>query len=174
MRMSTEPSSGSHSNRSGHDTKPWYRYGWVWFLIGIPASSVILGSIFIYISFTQADSLVADDYYKQGRGINQRLEKDQAAVDRGITITPTIRAQSNGNQRIEVRFSANTGIVPPELLRLRLSHPTLDQKDILATLVRSGPGLYRSDVPGISAGRWYVQLEDENSEWRVRSVWIVE
>lgn len=172
MRMSTEPSSSASHN--GRDTKPWYRYGWVWFLIGIPASSVILGSVFIYISFTQADSLVADDYYKQGRGINQRLEKDQAAADRGITLTPTIRAQSNGNQRIEVRFIANAGTVPPELLRLRLSHPTLDRKDILATLVKSGSGLYRSEVPGISAGRWYVQLEDENSEWRVRSVWIVE
>jgi uncharacterized protein len=172
MRMSTQPHSSTSHN--GRDTKPWYRYGLAWFVIGIPVSSIITGSIFIWISFSQADSLVADDYYKQGRGINQRLEKDQAAADRGITITPTIRAQANGSQRIEVRFTAHAGTATPALLRLRLSHPTLDQKDILATLVKSGSGLYRSDVPGISAGRWYVQLEDENSEWRVRSVWIVE
>ncbi len=172
MRMSTEP---SHPARPmNRDTKPWYRYGWVWFLIGIPASSVILGSIFIWISFTQADSLVADDYYKQGRGVNQRLEKDQAAVDRGIKLNANIKAQPNGDQRIEIRFAADPGIQAPELLRIRLSHPTIDQRDILATLVRVSPGVYRTDVPGISAGRWYVQVEDEHSDWRVRSVWTVE
>lgn len=172
MRMSTEP---NHSSRpASQDTKPWYRYGWVWFLIGIPATSVVLGSIFIWISFTQADSLVADDYYKQGRGINQRLEKDQAAADRGIKLNASIKAQPNGDQRIEVRFVANPGVQAPELLRLRLSHPTIDQKDILATLVKSGPGLYRTDVPGISAGRWYVQVEDDHSDWRVRAVWTID
>lgn len=172
MRMSTEP---NHPSRpANQDTKPWYRYGWVWFLIGIPATSVVLGSIFIWISFTQADSLVADDYYKQGRGINQRLEKDQAAADRGIKLNASIKAQPNGDQRIEVRFVANPGVQAPELLRLRLSHPTIDQKDILATLIKSGPGLYRTDVPGISAGRWYVQVEDDHSDWRVRAVWTID
>lgn len=172
MRMSTQP---NHPVRpAGQDTKPWYRYGWVWFLIGIPASSVVLGSIFIWISFTQADSLVADDYYKQGRGINQRLEKDQAAVDRGIKLDASIKARPNGNQRIEVRFASKPGIQAPELLRIRLSHPTIDQKDILATLVKSGPNLYRTEIPGVSAGRWYVQVEDDHGDWRVRSVWVID
>lgn len=172
MRMSTQPNQPPRSVLQ--DTKPWYRYGWVWFLIGIPASSVILGSIFIWISFKQADSLVADDYYKQGRGINQRLEKDQAAVDRGIKLHASIKAQPNGDQRIEIRLVANPGVELPELLRLRLSHPTIDRKDILATLVKSGSGLYRTDVPGISAGRWYVQVEDDHGDWRVRSVWMID
>ena len=171
MRMSTEPNAPPHPSRQ--DDKPWYRYGWVWFLIGIPGTSVVLGSIFIWISFSQADSLVADDYYKQGRAINQRLEKDQAATDRGIKLVSSIRAQPNGDQRIEVRYSANPGVEVPELLRLRLSHPTIDQKDILATLVKAQDGVYRTDVPGISVGRWYVQVEDDNSVWRVRSVWTV-
>ncbi|WVN41080.1 FixH family protein [beta proteobacterium MWH-UniP1] len=172
MRMSTQPNQPARP--ANVDTKPWYRHGWVWFLIGIPATSVVLGSIFIWISFTQADSLVADDYYKQGRGINQRLEKDQAAVDRGVQLSSSVLAQPNGDQRIEIRFTAKPGVEAPEMLRIRLSHPTIDQRDILATLVKSGPGVYRTDVPGISSGRWYVQVEDDRGDWRVRSVWKID
>ena len=49
--------------------RPWYRHGWVWFLAGIPASAIIAGSITIWIAVSTADSLVADDYYKEGLAI---------------------------------------------------------------------------------------------------------
>ena len=173
MRMSTEPA--NPSPRPGErDPKPWYRYGWVWFLIGIPASAVISGVITFTIAVKTADSLVADDYYKEGRAINQRLEKDEAAVRQGIAAKASILPQPSGVQRIVVTLSANAGVTLPEALRLRLSHPTIDQKDVLATLVKSADGVYRSDVPGIAAGRWYAQLEDQESTWRIKATWTVQ
>lgn len=168
MQMSTEP---QHHHLS---TKPWYRHGWVWFLISIPGSAIVAGAITLWIAITTADSLVADDYYKEGRAINQRLEKDLAAADRGIALNASIRVLATGSQRIEVVFSAKPGVAAPEFIRLKLSHPTLNQMDILATLVKSGDRHYSSDVPGIAPGRWYAQLEDDQSMWRVKATWTVE
>lgn len=168
MHMSLEPQPAALS------AKPWYRHGWVWFLIGIPGSAIIAGGITLWIAITTADSLVADDYYKEGRAINQRLEKDLAATERGIVLEASIRALASGSQRIAVRFNARPGVVAPEFIRLRLSHPTLNQMDILATLVKSTDRHYTSDIPGIPAGRWYAQLEDDQSIWRVKATWTVE
>ena len=167
--------------------KPWYRYGWVWFLIGIPGSAVIAGSITIWIAFTMGDTLVADDYYKEGRAINQRLEKDEEAATRGIVIQPSVFRLPNGQTLIQVQYRAAPGQPEPEFIRLRMSHPTLDERDVLATLIRVAkpamapdvPGLgriahYQTQIPSVLAGRWYAQLEDENSVWRVKSTWVVE
>lgn len=156
--------------------KPWYRYGWVWFLIGIPASAVIAGSITIWIAVVYSDSLVADDYYKEGRAINQRLEKDAQASSLGVTLKTELPRSSGAGQIIYVSFSANTGVNAPEAIRLRLSHPTIDRMDILATLLPTpGPGnRYSTEVPEIAGGRWYVQLEDDASKWRVKTTWVIE
>jgi len=164
----------SAQHHSTHDHRPWYRHGWVWFLIGIPASAIIAGSITIWIAVSTADSLVADDYYKEGRAINQRLEKDQTAMDQAVVLQSTITPMPSGSQRIEVVFSAAQGVKPPAFIRLRLSHPTLNHMDILATLDQSGPQRYRSEVPGIAAGRWYAQMEDDQSTWRVKATWFVQ
>lgn len=128
----------------------------------------------MWIAMTRSDSLVADDYYKEGRAINQRLEKDQVAADRGIRLDTSIRPLASGAQRIEVRFGAQPGVSAPEFVRLRLSHPTLNQMDVLATLTRSTDGLYRTELPQLTPGRWYAQLEDDQSQWRVKATWQVE
>ncbi len=155
--------------------QPWYRHGWVWFVIAIPATSIVLGMIMLWISIKNADSLVADDYYREGRAINQRLEKDQAATSLGIKLSTSIIAQPSGRQRVEVRYFANPGVQAPEFMRAKLSHPTLNERDVLLTLEKTGePGLYRTEVPEITAGRWYVMIEDENSQWRVRATWTVD
>ncbi len=157
------------------ESSPWYQHGWVWFIIAIPATSIVLGMIMLWISIKNADSLVADDYYREGRAINQRLEKDQAAANLGITVSASIRAQANGSQRIEASFSAKPGVASPEIMRVRLSHPTLNERDVLLTLVKTGQAnVYRTEVPEIASGRWYAMIEDEQSQWRVRATWIIE
>lgn len=165
MRMATAPQS--------HSTTPWYRNGWVWFLICIPGSAVIAGSITILIAVKTADSLVADDYYKEGRAINQRLEKDDQAKALGVSLQSSIK-KSVGGHRIELQFAAKPGTAAPQSIHLLLSHPTLNHRDVKATLVKSGAATYTTEVPGLAAGKWYAQLEDSESVWRVKSTWTVE
>ncbi len=65
-------------------TLPWYRYGWPWFLISIPMVSVCLGSVMLYLAFNANNSLVVDDYYKEGKAYNLRIERDRLASLLGL------------------------------------------------------------------------------------------
>jgi hypothetical protein len=71
-------------------------------------------------------------------------------------------------------FKAKSSTEKPEFIRLKLAHPTLNHMDINATLQPGALGRYTSVVPGIAPGKWYAQLEDESSLWRVKTQWIVE
>jgi hypothetical protein len=53
--------------------KPWYREPWPWILMSGPAVVVVAGVATAWIAFATADSLVAEDYYKRGLTINDRL-----------------------------------------------------------------------------------------------------
>lgn len=56
-------------------SKPWYRQFWPWFIIALPTAAVV-GSITTAIIASQDGvNLVAEDYYKQGKEINQDLSK---------------------------------------------------------------------------------------------------
>ena len=48
-----------------------------------PGLVVVAGIATAVIAFRGADGLVADDYYKQGLGINRQIARDQAARDLG-------------------------------------------------------------------------------------------
>ena len=74
------------------NTPPWYRQFWPWFLIALPGSVVIASLVTVYIAFSGADSLVVDNYYRDGLAINQVLEQDRRAEALGspaATTAPT-------------------------------------------------------------------------------------
>jgi uncharacterized protein len=156
------------------DTKPWYRYGWVWFLIGIPGSSVVVGAAYIWVSITMGDSLVADDYYREGRAINQRLEKEEEGVRRGISLPGKIIQINESQIKIQVQFQAPGAEPRPASISLRMSHPTIDHLDINATLLPAGDRRFEALLPTIAPGRWHVQLQDQAAVWRVKTIWTVE
>jgi hypothetical protein len=153
--------------------RPWYRNGWVWFVIAIPGSAILFGIAMLWIASRSVDSLVVDDYYKEGQAINQRLEKDQIAIDYDIGLQTSIRQLESHAQRIDVIFSAKPNVPVPEFIRLRLAHPTLKQLDTQATLHKVGSNRYSTDIPELASGRWYAHLEDDQSVWRVRFTWTV-
>src|SRR5690606_30434138 len=68
-------------------SKPWYREPWPWFLIAGPAVVVLAGVITTVLAVRSSDGVVADDYYKQGLGINRTLERDARAQALGIAAT---------------------------------------------------------------------------------------
>ena len=50
---------------------PWYREPWPWLLMAGPAVVVVAGLFTAWLAVVHEDGLVADDYYKQGLGINK-------------------------------------------------------------------------------------------------------
>lgn len=50
--------------------KPWYKQFWPWFLIILPLTVVIWTVVTVIVFANNSVSLVTEDYYKKGKGIN--------------------------------------------------------------------------------------------------------
>jgi len=147
-----------------HDTKPWYKQFWPWFLIALPGSVVIAGLSTLYIANIHSDDLVADDYYKDGLAINRQLEKQQRAEAIGLT-AKLYFSQKNGVGLVEVTVIGLSGVEP---LNLALSHPLEADKDFSVQLRAAEPGVYSAALMRPVAARWHWTLESIGSTaWRL-------
>jgi uncharacterized protein len=64
-KQSTEP-----------DIKPWWNFGYVWFIISGPLIVVIAGFITFYLAVSRPDPAV-EDYYRKGIEINKTLDAER-------------------------------------------------------------------------------------------------
>jgi hypothetical protein len=106
--------------------KPWYRQFWPWFLIALPAISVVAGLTTLAIAIRNQDSLVRDDWYKDGKAINQSLARDGEATRQGMSAELQIDAMT-GEVTVLVSRQRKTSSAP--VSPLTLSHPTLAEQD---------------------------------------------
>lgn len=138
---------------------PWYRQFWPWFIIALPASAVIAGLTTLMIAINNADDLVADDWYRDGRAINRNLDAERLASQLGVSAT---LSQHNGV--VDVALRADAPLPWPETLQLFLRHPTQAKRDVTLTLVHQGNGRYSAPAALIEGER-YISLQDEH--WRL-------
>lgn len=143
------------------ESRPWYRHPWPWILMAGPAVVVIAGIITAWIAATTHDGLVADDYYKQGLAVNQRLARDDAAA--AIQLEARLRLTAN---RMDVSLVSRTGTPLPSRLRITLAHPTRGGEDQKLTL-EGEKGVYSGAISALGPGRWQVVIEDEANNWRL-------
>jgi len=138
--------------------KPWYREPWPWLLMSGPAIVVVAGIATAVIAFRGADGLVADDYYKQGLGINRQIARDEAA--RALGIAGTVRLEP-GTVRVELRATAAL----PDRLTLRFAHPARASDDRVVHLARRGEGLWEAPLADLPPGKWRAIVE--TAQWRI-------
>jgi uncharacterized protein len=141
---------------------PWYRQFWVWFVIAIPASSVVTGIILVTVAVKNADDLVLDEWYKEGRGTNRSMAAEILAADFGIGLA----AVTTGIDQTVVQFHASRDMIWPEQMTLQLRHRTLADQDREYVLIHEQDGRYllASHLP---AGRWHVRVASEDVSWRL-------
>lgn len=144
------------------DTKPWYKQFWPWFLIAIPCSSMIVGSFVLRFAYDGTNTMVVDDYYKEGRAINAQLDKIERAIELGIATQLNVQ---QGNIVLEFLNNAPTG---GEALKLDFFHVTLADRDFDVLLTRDANGLYRSNVDKPIQGKWRLRLMPLNESWKVQ------
>ena len=61
--------------------KPWHKQVWPWLLMLPPAISVIGGIAVLCVAVRTNDGLVAEDYYRRGVTINERLARERSAAE---------------------------------------------------------------------------------------------
>lgn len=140
---------------------PWYRQGWPWFLIALPAIAVVASIATLVIAVQTFDGMVVDDYYKEGRTIVQTIERTERAARLGLVARLQVRSES-----IIVELSAAAAADVPQRIVLTVAHPTRGGQD--QVLVLSGQdGVFRGALAPLSTGRWLFQIEDESRNWRM-------
>ncbi len=153
----------------------WYRNPLVWLMIGLPACSVVAGISTVIIAFQVFDGVVVDDYYARGKAINVTIERDVAALRRGLTAVATVTpaapestpAAGNpaGASAIELTVTALDVAHLPAILELALLHSTRGGLDVHVDLARTALGVYRAALPPLAPGKYFLQLEAE--DWRI-------
>lgn len=145
-----------------HD--PWYKQFWPWFFIVVPFITLIMGGVLLYLAINTQDTLVVDDYYKEGRVINATLAREQEAKVRNISTSLDINEGS-----VSLRFITGA---PDNGTAIRLSfyHTTLAERDVSVLLSRDATGVYRSFLEHDLTGKWRVTIEPLDLVWKLKTV----
>lgn len=154
---------------------PWYRQGWPWFLIALPATAVVGGIITAILAVRGFDGPVVADYYKQGLAINEEVARAQLARELAIAAEAELAGFADGD-RVRVVLQAERPLPPEAALRLRLAHPGRPAEDRVAVLARTDVdvdnrravyvGSLQSTAPELSGPvTWQVILE--SPQWRI-------
>lgn len=149
------------------DSGPWYRHRWPWLLMVGPGWVLAAGAVMGWQAASHPDALVVDDYYQQGKAINQDLRRDRAAAARAIVVE--LDYDVAGKRLLGVVSAGGQPLAG--LMHLLLVHPTDPARDIPVTVSAGPEGRFAADVPALAATRWLVQLESGARDWRVSSEW---
>ena len=137
------------------DDGPWYKQFWAWFVLA-PLLLIMLAWIpFMIIALKNSDDVVIDNYYREGRMYNMRLEQDQLARELGLRGELFVDAEVG---EVLMSLSSAAGTVLPERLLLDLDHPVEADNDLRVTLEQTYPGHYLGQLDHRIQHRWYVRL----------------
>lgn len=152
-----------HAQHPDENT-PWFSQFWPWFLIALPGSVVIASIWLVFFSFKHADSIVSDNYYKEGLAMNQVVTDLGEAGSMGLTANLALNhgvltVTLNADQPVEL-----------ESIDIAFLHPADQLLDHTITAKHLGNQRYMAKLGDIPAGRWYVDVigKDDNSSWRLK------
>jgi hypothetical protein len=146
-------------------TSPWYTHRWPWFLMIGPAAVLVAGSVATWLALGHPDAMVVDDYYKQGKAINQDLRRDRAASAMGLALQ--LRYEGG---RLNGRIgSFGRPLAAP--FTIKLAHPTLPQRDLSLLVRPDADGAFSVSLPVLEQTHWQLVVEGSARDWRLARSW---
>jgi hypothetical protein len=152
---------------AGAGAGPWYAHRWPWLLMFGPVFVICGGAFAAYLAISRPDAMVVDDYYKQGRAINQDLRRDRAASALGLSFEAHYDAAAatlTGTMR-----GAGQPLAAP--LHIYLAHPTQPDKDRKLLVQPDAAGRFAAALPALEHTHWQVVVEGGRREWRLAHSW---
>lgn len=151
-----------------NDQQPWYKHRWPWLLMLGPAVVVVAGIYTTYLAVSQQDALVVDDYYKQGKAINQDLSRDRKAAELGLDASLRYDPASG-----KLLGSINSQKQPfSGKLYVNLVHSTQPLKDLKLETTADQQGKFAIVIPMLDIARWRVVVEGAQRDWRLSGEWM--
>lgn len=143
-------------------SKPWYKQFWPWFLIALPLTSVTYSFTALGLFTKNQVSLVAEDYYKKGKGINIDLSRLKIAEELGLKAS----IHSEGTNLLLSFTKGKLETFPS--LRIVFTHRTLADKDFSQMLTADASGNYRLSLDNSLDGPWFIELESFDKKWMLQ------
>lgn len=144
--------------------KPSYKEPWFWAVFAPLILVAVVCGFLVSFAFIGADDQVYDDYYKEGRMINNRFDAELAAETLGVGGDLRFDMQS-----LEVMAQLDMPEYPAELV-LQVLHPSKAEQDLDLVLTHVGKNLYRADLPYSLTQRRYILLSSiAEPIWRISS-----
>jgi len=149
---------------------PWYRQFWPWFIMALPAASVV-GGLFTFYLAGGEPSMVVDDYGRIAMATAQRAERTRRAEHLGLDARLVFATKADSDAplmaeaiTVTLQQQVETDQWPGALV-LQLVHPTRSELDRTIQMPGSrGRYTGRVDRP---PGRYYVSLSDAEETWRL-------
>jgi len=136
----------------------WYRQRWPWLLVAGPSLVVVASLASAWIAVKSDDGVVAEDYYRQGLLINQKLAREMPA-EQAHGATTSVMADRG------IRIHLYGVARAPTYLLLTLARPGKPGDDHHVRLAPIDGGEWAGTLPELAPGRWIVTLESET--WRL-------
>ena len=154
------------------DTTPWYRQFWPWFIIALPAASVVGGLTTVAISLQTTDSLVLQSEDGVRNASDRRIAAERFASQAGLAALVDIN-RNTGAVSAVMRWGDLD--VVPTTLEFELSHPAFAERDQSISLAKAMPDeagnpVWVGHFTNLPDGRFYAVLKSGDT-WRLTAEW---
>ncbi|MCP5077726.1 MAG: FixH family protein [Psychromonas sp.] len=140
--------------------KSWFKQFWPWFLIGLPLVAVVGSVNLLFTALDNKPDMVVDDYYTEGKAINNDFALLNKAKELSIHALIT---QTDDELLIDLQGNKDNSSIS-----FSLYHATLAKRDISVMLTADANGNYHFDNSKSLTGKWKLRIEPFDKSWRLQ------